>query len=326
MKYLVRSVHQMTAAEVQQYVALFNRIFDKQLTTDEFHYKFSRQFGDDSYFSLMVDEGRGIVGSVGAIEVPYMWRGRRLLFGLTVDGMIDPSFRGDFLTLKRLHNSLVAELSTKGVVFIFTKPNDNSYLYLKKMLNLYDLEVLKVYAFPLQLFRFLNRRLGWLDRLSLFTIDRIASRQKSFRDISLHQIAETMLPSAEPEPYAHRLRDAEFYRRRYGSPVYRYAALDDKFVIYRMMKFGDRHAGFIMEASPLARMEWLSFASHLTSFHGCIDVMLQIDSGTRHHRPFFHVPRRFLPDKLNIVGKILSPSMMPADVIFSMRLSDFEVV
>src|SRR5215472_1201592 len=100
MEYFVRNVHELNAEQVAQYIKLFNNTFDKQLTVGEFYYKFSRQFGDNSYFSFMADEERGIVGSVGAIEVAYLWRGRRVIFGLTVDGMIDAGFRGNFLALK----------------------------------------------------------------------------------------------------------------------------------------------------------------------------------------------------------------------------------
>jgi hypothetical protein len=326
MKYLVRSVHQLTTAETQQYINLFNKIFDKILTQDEFYYKFSKQFGNNSYFALMVDDNNGIVGSVGAIEVQYTWQGQQFTFGLTVDGMIEMRHRKDFLALKRLHDLLTTKISKEGFAFIFTKPNDNSYLYLKKMLNLEDLGVLNVYAFPLRLFHTGSRRLRWLDLLWLGALGVISPR-RSFRDVSLQEIEEMTQPILPvSQTHAHRVRDADFLRRRYGSRIYRYVALDDRFVIYRNVKFGVWHACFIMEPAAFTIMEWIAFVRYLASRHSYIDVVLYLDGGRPHLLPFIRVPRWMLPDKLNIVGKILNPSSIPADVAFSMRLADFEVV
>lgn len=327
MNYLVRSVNQMSAVEVQQYVDLFNKTFDKELTIAEFYYKFSRQFGDTAYLSLMVDEHSGIVGAVGAIEVPYTWRGQRFTFGLTVDGMIDARYRNNFLALKRLHDLLTNEISNRKFSFIFTKPNQNSYLYLKKLLGLIDLGHLNVYAFPIRLFRLVYRRLGWLDMPWSAAINIISSYNAPFKEVSLQEI-EDIIGRIPPEPrsYAHRVRDANFFRRRYGSPAYGHAAMSDKFVIYGIRRFGGRYACFIMEAFPLTTMEWMTFAGYVAGRHPCVDVMLQVDSERRHFSPFVKLPRWLLPDKLNIVGKVLDPSTVPADVTFSMRLSDFEVV
>ncbi len=316
----------MSALEVQQYITLFNNTFSKNLTVDEFYFKFSRQFGDASYFALMVDEAHGIVGSVGAIEVRYAWRGRPLTFGLTVDGMIDDRHRGSFLTLTRLHNLLTEDLLKRGCVFIFTKPNQNSYLYLKKLLGLGDIGSLNAYALPLRLFRGINRRLAWLDLPWLAIIALASTGGGSFAEASLTQV-EQLLPSEPPSASeAHRRRDADFLRRRYGSPAYRCAVMGRKFAIYRVMQYGGRCVCFIMEAAPLALSEWIRLARYLRDRHPCVNALLCVDSRRRGFLPFLRIPHRFLPDKLNIVGKVLDPSQMPPGVTFSMRLSDFEVV
>jgi hypothetical protein len=138
---------------------------------------------------------------------------------------------------------------------------------------------------------------------------------------------EQLLP---PEPLgagqARRPRDAEFLRRRYGSPHYRCAISGAKFVIYRLMEYDGRNACFIMEHAPLALSEWMALARYLLRRHAGVDGLLCVDSRRRGFLPFLRAPQWMLPDKLNIVGKVLDASAMPADVAFSMRLSDFEVV
>ncbi len=326
MQYLVRPAGQMSALEVQQYITLFNKTFDKNLTVDEFYYKFTRQFGDVSYFALMVDEDRGIVGSVGAIEVRYVWQGQCLTFGLTVDGMIDDDYRKNFLTLTRLHNLLTDELLRKQCIFIFTKPNQNSYLYLKKLLGLGDIGNLNAYALPLRLFRAIDRRLAWLDLPWLSVIALVSAGGGHFAAASLTEIEHLLPPGPPSTSDAGRPRDAEFFRRRYGAPAYRCAVMGRKFVIYRVMRYGERYACFIMEAAPLALSEWIKLAHYLKGRHPCVNVLLYVDSRRRGFLPLIRIPHRFLPDKLNIVGKTLDPALMPAGVSFSMRLSDFEVV
>jgi hypothetical protein len=327
MKYLVRSIHQMSAVEVQQYIDLFNKIFAKTLTTDEFYYKFSKQFGDNSHFAFMVDEQSGIVGSVGAIEVLYMWRGQRFTFGLTVDGMIEVKYRNDLLALKRLHDLLTMEISKRNICFIFTKPNRNSYLYLKRLLGLRDLGNLSVYAFPLRLAGAVSRHLRWLDAPWTLAINLFSPRHDRFREAPLEAIGELVdrMPP-ERQTYAHRVRDADFLWRRYGWHAYRYAMSNDKFVVYRILEFRNRYACFIMEATPLPAVKWVGFARYVVSRYPSVNVMLYVDSCRRHSSPFIRVPRWLLPDKLNIVGKVLESSTIPADITFSMQLSDFEVV
>lgn len=327
MNYFVRSISQMSAAEVQQYLGLFNNTFHKQLTTAEFYYKFSRQFGDASYFSMMVNDHNAVVGSVGAIEVSYVWRGREMTFGLTVDAMIDERYRGDFFALKKLHDLLTEELSRRKFALIFTKPNQNSYLYLKKMLGLGDLGKLIVHAFPLRPFRTIHRRLAWCDMPWLVAIRMIASRHGTFNEIPLHQMVNiaSQMPS-ESRPYAHRLRDAEFMERRYGPKAYLHAGLGDEFVTYRILQFANRHLCFIMEASRLTALQWMAFACYVEKHHPFVELMLRLDCNRRHSFPFINLPGWLLADKLKVVGKVLNFPAMPADVTFSMELSDFEVV
>ncbi len=326
MQYLLRAADQITPTEIEQYVALFNKTFDKNLTAEQFRFKFRRQFGDNSYFALMVDDEHGIVGSVGAIEVRYAWCDQTLLFGLTVDGMIDDRHRQNFLALTRLHNLLTDELVERGVVFIFTKPNQNSYLYLKKLLGLEDIGNLNVYALPLRLFRAIDRRLSWLDLPWLAALGAIAVPAPPFVDALLQDI-EQMVPRRTPRAgCAERLQEADYFRRRYGTSDYEYAAAaEGKFVIYRVMQYGRREACFIMEAATLSAAEWLSFAHYLKRRHPVVNALLQVDSRSV-SGPFIPVPRHLLPDKLNIVGKVLDSSQMPRNIAFAMRLSDFEVV
>ena len=325
MQYLFRVADQLTPAEIGQYIALFNKTFDKRLTADEFCFKFRRQFGDNSYFALMVDDERGIVGSVGAIEVRYSWGDQTLLFGLTVDGMIDDRHRQNFLALTRLHNLLTDELVKRDVVFIFTKPNQNSYLYLKKLLGLDDIGNLNVYALPLRLFGAIDRRLFWLDLPWLAALGAFAFAAPPFADASLHDIEQIAPLWAARAGCAERPREADYYRRRYGSSDYECAAASGKFVIYRVMQYGLRQACFVMEAATLSAAEWLSFAHYLKRRHPVVSALLQVDSRSA-SGPFIPVPRRLLPDKLNIVGKVLDPARMPPGVSFAMRLADFEVV
>jgi hypothetical protein len=327
MKYLVRSISEMSAAEVEQYICLYNKVFDKQLTIEGFYYKFSKQFGNASYFALMVDERSGIVGSVGAIAVPYVWRGQRLMFGLTVDGMIDEHHRGNFLALRRLHDLLTGELLKREIFFIFTKPNQNSYLYLKKMLGLTDLGTMNVYAFPLRIFRSMHRRLGWCDKLWLAAVGMIAPRRRAFRAVSLQTITDLggRMPP-ELQRYACHPRDADFLQRRYGLPAYRHAASGDEFVVYRIARFARRCLCFVMEASPLTRSGWVAFARFIQARHPCAEAILRIGCDRRYSFPFMKVHHRILPDKFKVLGKVLDPSMMPSEISFSMELADFEVI
>lgn len=326
MQYVFKNVHELTKDEVRRYLELYNTTFDRDLSYEEFYYKFTRQMGTNSYFVFMIDDQAGIVGSLGAIEVDYTFGGERLKFGLTVDAMIEREYRGDLLAMCRQHEVLFKELKRRGFGWVFTKPNNNSYLYLKKLLGFSDAGELRAYAFPIRPFRAVGRLLGFLDYpwLALLLLSGwLAHPLRPFKNTSLHELN----PDTEKTACIRRERDAEFLRNRYGSERYHAVRLKDRYLIFSTNSYGRRSACFALEAHRMGLRDWLAFIAYTILHHPESDVVLRITgSAGKQPLPLVCIPQRFLPNKFRIVVKAIGDRVLPSEVEFRMDLSDFEVV
>ena len=326
MKYVFKCVHDLTPADIRQYVSLYNATFGRALSEEEFHYKFTRQMGPNTYFVLIVDDAAGIVGSLGAIEVPYTFRGENYKFGLTVDAMIDPAHRIDMLAMKRQHDMLFEQLVPLGFVCIFTKPNNNSFLYLKKLLGFSEVGELSAYGIPVKPFRTASRWLSWLDYLYLpfvLAAGWLARPGRGFLPIAL----EAVQPEADDDAdlSVHRKKDAAFLRNRYASGRYHCAGLGDRSVIYSIGRYGPS-ACFALESPAMDSRDWLAFTRYVAARHPEVDVIMRITGEAGYSLPFIRIPRWLLPNKFKIVAKPIGDRPLPANAVFRLGLSDFEVV
>ncbi len=325
--YVFRGVHQLTGEEIRQYVALFNVTFPDPITPQEFLEKFTRRMGPNAYFVFLVHESSGIVGSVGAIEVPYAFDGTEYKFALTVDGMIAPDHRVDWLALKRMHDMLVAKLERRGFVYLFTKPNNNSYLYLKNLIGLSDIGDLSAYGFPLRPFRLLGRWFSWLDYPWLLLVEGVARLGAGGLSVREVPVSEIVLPvDRAGESRIQRKRDAKFLNARYENVRYRCVACGRGVAIYTLRRYNRRNACFVLEASGLGFRERLAFLGHVGKTHRDAEVVIRVVGRKEHLFPLMRIPDFLLPNKFHVVGKSIGADIFPRTATFSADLSDFEVV
>jgi hypothetical protein len=324
---LFKSVHELTDTEISQYIGLFNAMFSESIDREEFLEKFTRRIGRETYFVLLVHAIDGIVGSLGAIEVPYLFAGKEYKFALTVDGMISPSWRGDWLALKRMHELLVAELVRRGFVYLFTKPNNNSYLYLKQVIGTSDLGDLIAYVLPLRPFQLLHRGLSFLDHpwsWLLGAASRLGGTERQFRPCCVDDIAPMLTPRLHPG--IHRDRNIGYLRIRYAHDRYRWVSTRERFVIYTIRRYAGRKTCLVLEAPGLRMKDWFAFLRHLLSTNGDIEMVLHVVGRRSPHFPLVRISSFLLPNKFHVVGRPIGPRVLPAYATLSVDLSDFEMV
>ena len=151
--------------------------------------------------------------------------------------------------MRRQHEVLFEELKRRGFGWVFTKPNNNSYLYLKKLLGFSDVGELRAYAFPIRPFRALGRRLGFLDYpwLALLLLSGwLAHPLRPFKDVSLDELH----PDTGKATCIQRERNAEFLRNRYGSERYHAVALNDRYLIFSTNAYGRPLSLFRARSAP----------------------------------------------------------------------------
>ncbi len=119
---------------------LFNRIFKKSRTLDEWKWKFiDNPSSKDPALWVTVAENNGkIVGHYASIPIEMKIKDKVALAGQPVDLMIDPSFRSGARIFWELNKE--NKKNNKGIsAFAFGFPNENSYEVGKRFLGYKDL-------------------------------------------------------------------------------------------------------------------------------------------------------------------------------------------
>ena len=148
---VVKKTNELTNSQKLELCYLFNDVFFKNFLLDDFNTKFVKNIKNYSYHSLLLNDASKIVGCYSAIPYEYNFFGKNLLFGLSVDTMIQEEYRGNPFTLKKLANAVYEEMKKDGVSFVFGFPNDNVYLVRKKILKWKDMGELKYYILPINI-------------------------------------------------------------------------------------------------------------------------------------------------------------------------------
>lgn len=117
--------------------ALFKEIFDREITLEEWRWKYIESYPKKVYSSVAVSGEMGIVGHYGGVCLPLIYRGRPA-YGLSIcDVMIHPSFRG-IKILRRLSSLVPSEAAKDGIIMGYGFPNKNTLMKPALSLGIYE--------------------------------------------------------------------------------------------------------------------------------------------------------------------------------------------
>lgn len=142
-------------------VTLFKEVFGREMTLDEWKWKYKGQ-GNTRVGSAVIQlQGRGVVGHYGGIPLRMIRDGVEIKGISACDVMIRKKFRS-FTRLKKLHNFFVDELFKDSFVMFYGFPNERNLLLPSEKLQLYEriepiYDVVKEVAFTSGVDRFLYK-------------------------------------------------------------------------------------------------------------------------------------------------------------------------
>jgi SAM-dependent methyltransferase/organic radical activating enzyme len=123
--------------DVQGITSLFGEVFGREMTLDEWQWKYRGQ-GNARVCSAVIEiPGEGIVGHYGGIPL-RMTRGGAVIKGITAcDVMIRKKHRS-FTRLKKMHTLFVDELIKDSFIMFYGFPNERTLLMPSEKLQLYE--------------------------------------------------------------------------------------------------------------------------------------------------------------------------------------------
>jgi len=304
-----------TVQEKQQFRDLFFRVFEKEMDQKLFDRKFLLTPKGYSYHGLMLNEGV-IVGTFNAIPYRYKYFGKELVFGLSVDTMIDPDHRGGGHLLE-MAKVVYEALTRDGIPFILGFPNEYFYKHEKRILGTRDIGELDYYILP--------RNVGAvITKLKLLNC---LSRACSRIIIGLSKIPK----NAEQRYCIEKVVDEEIEKHRYDESYSRITLGDGAICIYKIYEERNKiRTLYIIDVSPLTPA---SIARAVKQVYGeagdSIDIMIYVGALSFRPAGLLKVPHSKKPQRIRMTGKILIPELVDNSVFtienWSVNISNFDV-
>jgi hypothetical protein len=315
MKYTAKKTDQLTRAEVQQIAELFGTVFGQKRSVDQLQSKYRSVVTGYSYHGLMLNDAERIVGAFTCIPFFYNYFGTRVIFALAVDTMIDQAHRDDIFSLKRMHDSCVDLMKTEDIALVMAVPNDNAYLYWKKIVKWMDIGRLYYYVLPINIsrlndgYRFLNPVSRLYASMSRFFF---CTQAKSFSEKNIYKIT-----------------DHKFVEYRF-SKNYSKIEQGNKTAYYRVYHEKETRTAYLIDLFPIER-SWLQRAVGKIYIRerGNIDLILYAGKLDFRIYSLIKVPEKHEPLKIFLTGKIVNSSRIDDRVYqldnWRFNLADFDV-
>ncbi|MFA4919650.1 MAG: GNAT family N-acetyltransferase [Thermodesulfovibrionales bacterium] len=108
-------------------VQLFKDIFGREMTLDEWHWKYRGQGNEKVCSFVIADENGRVVGHYGGIPLRMTFHDKDIIGLATCDVMIHPEYRGIWV-LKKLHHYFVDTHVKNGVSMVYGFPTEKTLL------------------------------------------------------------------------------------------------------------------------------------------------------------------------------------------------------
>jgi hypothetical protein len=119
-------------------VKLFKEIFGREMTIEEWRWKYKQSYPHKNYSSVAVHKDMGIIGHYGGMCFPLIYKGRPARGLAICDVMIHPRFRG-IKTLRELSYLVPYEAVKDGLIIGYGFPNKDTLLKPALRLGIYEM-------------------------------------------------------------------------------------------------------------------------------------------------------------------------------------------
>jgi hypothetical protein len=318
MKFVVKKTSELTESEQNEILILFNTIFQRSRTIEEFRNQFLNNILGYSYHTMIIDDMR-IVGCISYIPAYYMVGGKCCLFALATDAMVNTEYRG-FINFYNMVRTIHNHIKDEGVVFAYAFPNDTSYpVYIKSKL-MKDIGSLTTYCL---LYRIggVKPQFKLCNWLSIIFVNMYVLLTSLFASKTVYRFPIE--------------KEATTYNTT------RYKRLDGNYIItnykgskfvYKLMDYEGIRSVFLIdvfEKSPanFNKAVWYIIKNHQREF----DILLYIGCLPFRFHGLMSVPKKLAPKNFHFTGEILRKDEMDNNLVFAinnwdMNLSNYDLL
>ena len=318
MQIIVKRTPDLSEDECNQIASLFNRVFQKNVSSDAFFLKYYWTNEEGSYHSLIVSDNK-IVGCYSVIPYSYSFFERAVQFGLSVDTMIDEEFRGNPYEFKKIASAIYDRLRNDGINFVFGFPNENVYLVRKKILKWKDMGCLNFFVLPINLGNLKPR----------FLLFNLFSRFFSYLLILYSRFIRLgHFESPKFDIKINKDGNEHFLSERYKSD-YSFVKSETGYFVYKKMIDQGALTSFIMDFEPHTQSSIEYAVQYIYKNEPDIDAIIYVGKLPFKPRNLIKVPQRYAPKQIKMAGLVLDNSKIDDRVFdiasWNVGLANFDV-
>lgn len=301
MKIVVKKTADLSEDEIQQILILFNKVFKKNRSEQEFINQSINNPLGYSYHSMMVENGI-VVGMNSFVPSYYFVHNKKMLFANSIDSMVDKPYR-DFFNFHDMVTEGFKKMTCDGVAFVYGYPNENAYPVLIKSRLYRDIGKMHIYCLPIHVGG-VKKVLAFLNLVSeLFC--------------RVYVYISRLLASASPERYTI-AKDTDSYNdSRYmrGDGIYSIASVDKYKVYYRIRNHDGIRTAFLIDLSEKSPKAFCSAIAYIIRNHRKeFDLLLYVGNLSFVCTGMIKLPRKFEPKTFNLTGRILNEQVFDTSI------------
>jgi hypothetical protein len=305
-EFIVKKTVDLTDSEEKGILSLFNTIFERDRSLEQFHNQFLNNPLGYSFHSMILDNGQ-IVGCDSYIPSYYAVNGKRVLFANAVDTMVSKPYR-DFVNLYDMVITVHEYMRKEGVVYVYGFPNDNAYPVFHKAKLMKDIGSLTTYCLPYRIGG-IKRNLKIFNGLSVFFVTVYVFFTSLFTSKTVHHFPIEKEATTYNDTRYKRL-DANYNRV-------------NEFV-YKLMEYEGVRSAFLIDVFEKSAANFNKAVRYIIkNHHQEFDILLYVGRLPFRFHGLMPVPKKLAPKNFHFTGAILQKDVIDKDVLFD--ISNWDV-
>jgi hypothetical protein len=305
----VKKTNELLESEQYEIVEMFNSVFKKNRTIEQFRKLFLDTVLEYSYHVILYDDGV-IGGCCSYLPSYYKIKNEKYLSVLSIDTMIDRKYRGQGY-FREMLNSGIDYMRNDGVIFIINFPNDISYPRYIKLSLRQDIGSLITYVLPYRIGG-IKPSLKTLNWLSIAFVNVFVFLSSLFADSKIHHFPIE--------------KDKETYNKiRYNQPDggYNIELIKGGGFVYKIFNYENIKAAFLMDVFDKSARNYNIAVRHILNNHKKeFDILLYVGHLPFGLNGFIKIPKCFSPKNFNFVGKLLNENLIEKELFFNINSWD----
>lgn len=313
----VKKTSELTIEEKQQIIALFNEIFEKNRSVQEFDNQYYNNINGDGIHCLMKADGV-VVGHDAGTPCNYKINGQRVPAMCNIDTMIHPRFRG-LENYYDLMKTAFDRYKADGYEFVYGFPNDNAFPLITGIKIMKFVGNLDTYCLPYRIGG-IKKKLGFLNWASILFCNCWTSLSRLFASSKVQHF----LIEKESETY-----NETRYKRMDGN--YSKVSIPGLNFVYKVEDCEGIRAAFLIDVTQKSAKNFCWAAKYIwkQEKNNC-DAILYVGVLPFRNTGFIKIPRKFEPKKFNFTA-ILNSKVVGKKEFYDinswdMNLSNYDLI